>query len=148
MKLYSLIYISTPVKHFEHDELEQLARESQRNNAPIDITGLLLYSGDFFLQALEGDYEQLNDLYARIENDDRHLDLEVLIGAPATRRLFPDWAMGVLDVSESSRIDPELLREICDRAEGDSNAAQQAAMVLLEIFRYDPINDSGVTLAR
>ena len=147
MKLYSLIYMSTPIRHFDHNELEQLAQESQRNNAPKDITGLLLYSGDFFLQALKGDYEQLNALYARLENDDRHRDLEVLIGAPATQRLFPDWAMGVLDVSESNRIDPELLREICDRAEGDTNAAQQAAIVLLEIFRYDPINDSGMTIA-
>lgn len=147
MDLYALIYISRPVKNFEPDELLQLAIESQRNNKPKAITGLLLYSGRFFLQVLEGDFDELNTLYARIEADDRHRDLEVLIGAPASRRLFPDWAMGVLDITKSNRVDPELLRQICDRAEGDPNAAAQAAIVLLEIFRYDTINASGMTVA-
>ncbi len=148
MKLYSLIYISTPVSPFKPDELEQLAIEAQRNNAAKNITGLLLYSGRIFLQVLEGDYDQLNTLYAKIENDDRHRDMEVLIGAPATRRLFSEWDMGVVDISRSSRIDPDLLRQICDRAEGDTNAAAQAAITLLEVYRHDPIHDSGMTLAQ
>lgn len=147
MQLYSLIYISKPIKPFDTHELEELALEAQQKNATRDISGLLLYSNRFFLQVLEGDYEELSALYARLELDERHRDLELLTGAPASQRLFSGWSMGVLDISKSTRVDPELLREICDRAEADLDAAGQAAVVLLEIFRYDTINTTGMTLA-
>lgn len=148
MNLYSLIYISVPDAHFQPENLAQIAEEAQTFNRQNDITGLLLYSGTIFLQMLEGDFDRLNDVYARIAKDDRHRDLEVLIGAPASHRLFPNWTMGVLDISKSIRIDPKLLRDICNRAEGDTDAAAQAAIVLLEIFRFDPIETIGVTVLK
>jgi hypothetical protein len=147
MELFSLIYTSTPTRPFSQEDLEDLARVSQRNNAEREISGLLLYSQRFFLQVIEGDYDDIAELYITLEHDDRHRDLQLLTAAPASRRVFPDWSMGVLDISRSARVEPELVCDICNRAEQDLDAAGNAAIVLLELFKHDPINASGLSIA-
>lgn len=147
MKLYTIIYISTPTDRFKHEDLEQLASVAQDFNRSKNITGLLLYSGDHFMQVLEGDYAELTALFASIEKDTRHRDIEVLLGAPTPQRQFPAWSMGVVDASQSRRLDPGTMRALCDQAEGTRDATARAAMSVLEMFRYDRVSDTGVTRA-
>ena len=147
MVLFSLIYTSTPTRPFTQEDLGDLARVSQRNNAERSISGLLLYSPRFFLQVIEGGYERVAALYTHLETDDRHRDLKLLTASPASRRVFPDWSMGVLDISRSARVEPELVCDICNRAEQDLDAAGNAAIALLELFKHDPINASGLSIA-
>ena len=147
MALYSLIYVSNPIAPQSAADLERLADEAQSNNARLGVTGLLLYSGEHFCQVLEGDYPVLADLFARIEKDPRHGHVEVLLGTPIRLLFFPDWAMGVVDVSKSRHFDRAALRAICDRAEGQPQPADRAALDMLYAFRSSPLRPRGVTRA-
>ncbi|MEX0877071.1 MAG: BLUF domain-containing protein [Phycisphaerales bacterium] len=147
MKLYTIIYISTPTERFKQEDLEDIAATAQKFNREKTITGLLLYSGDHFMQVLEGDYADLTALFANIEKDPRHHHIEVLMGAPTPSRQFPAWSMGVVDISASDRLEPGSMRALCDQVEGARYAAAQAALGILERFRYDCVSDTGVGIA-
>ena len=91
--MYRLIYSSTPFG-FDNSTLNGLLIDSRYNNQENDITGSLLCRADIYLQMLEGPEEKVLKTFDKIQKDDRHLEVEVLlrerdIGA----RLFPDWAM-------------------------------------------------------
>lgn len=59
MSLYQLIYCSKRVISPEDAELisvdvEQLLLSARRNNKLIDVSGLLYFNSDYYLQCLEG----------------------------------------------------------------------------------------------
>jgi hypothetical protein len=85
-----------------NEALQDIARHSRENNARQDITGLLLLTGERFLQVLEGPPPAVNALYLKIARDERHHDLALLDFAMVGERLFPAWAMHVVDLDNLS----------------------------------------------
>tara|TARA_A100000171_G_scaffold47980_1_gene54788 strand:+ start:1950 stop:2453 length:504 start_codon:yes stop_codon:yes gene_type:complete len=144
---YALLYISKATEPFSSDSLEQLAIDAQQRNQASNLTGLLLYSGTHFIQILEGDYHELNNLFESISRDKRHHSIKVLMGAPASERQFPDWSMGVIDISSNDRIDPHTLDLICAQAEGQPEATKIAALETLKHFQFDVISNTGAVAA-
>lgn len=71
----------------------QLMRECQVRNAHNNITGLLLYQQGFFLQYLEGPPDQVRTVFARIGQDHRHEDVELISEEVLMERRFPHWTM-------------------------------------------------------
>ena len=63
------------------------------NNERDDITGALICRADLYLQLLEGPQKQVMKTFARIENDDRHTEVDVLISERTLAREFPHWSM-------------------------------------------------------
>lgn len=66
---------------------------SQRNNARVGVTGLLMATGGWFLQALEGPRPEISAAFARIVQDPRHEVLELIQAGPVDGRLFGRWSM-------------------------------------------------------
>lgn len=66
---------------------------ARRNNPRDGITGALICRHDIYLQLIEGPAEAIDALYSRIEADDRHFDVRLLLEEPMGERLFPGWAM-------------------------------------------------------
>jgi hypothetical protein len=66
---------------------------SRRNNPRDDITGALICRNDLYLQLIEGPGDAIDVLYERIQADDRHFDVRLLLEEPMGGRLFPGWAM-------------------------------------------------------
>lgn len=89
-----IVYLSTATALMSDDELMSILRQSRENNLRDQVTGLLLYSGGNFIQLLEGDAEAVGKVYARIEHDPRHHGCLQMVDAPASERLFAQWAMG------------------------------------------------------
>jgi hypothetical protein len=89
-----LIYSSRAVFDFTQDELVELLSISRTNNRQGEISGMLLYCGQSFLQMLEGQDDAVDTTFARIESDDRHSDVRLLMNAQVSERTFPDWSMG------------------------------------------------------
>ncbi|ALW85860.1 hypothetical protein AUC43_12605 [Hymenobacter sedentarius] len=96
MGLYQLIYQSQSLVPFETPELTALMHQARAFNRIHHITGLLLYTPDGrFLQVLEGEEEEVRDLYYNhIVFDPRHFNCRVLAEGPCQRRNFADWTMG------------------------------------------------------
>jgi hypothetical protein len=56
---------------------------------------MLLYKNQRFMQVLEGEREDIEEIYyERICKDDRHEGVVQLMGRPTEERDFPDWSMG------------------------------------------------------
>ena len=92
MVLSRLIYCSQP---FGYDQpmLNGILADARTYNPKNNITGALICREDIFLQLLEGPEEKILLTYDRILNDDRHLNIELLVQEPCDDRLFPTWSM-------------------------------------------------------
>lgn len=93
-----LVYISTATG-IDPGELDAIAQCSQRNNARIGITGLLIFNGQNYVQVLEGAADAVEHLLDTIEGDSRHSGVVVALDIEVADRAFPDWDMGVLRLS-------------------------------------------------
>lgn len=81
-----------------NDSLAALQQTCIDNNERDKITGLLILSGDQFLQVLEGDSDRVNELYAKIVKDERHRDVRLISFEQISERYFADWAMRLIDL--------------------------------------------------
>jgi hypothetical protein len=102
-----IIYSSQATHDVGPQELTELLSVARDLNQRVGLTGMLLYCGQSFLQALEGESEALEETYARIAADDRHTNLRLLMDAEVAAPLFPDWSMGFDHVD-----DEELAEEL------------------------------------
>jgi len=94
--LHRLLYISRigAIDPAELDaEVEQIVDISNRNNAAVAVTGLLLAHEGFFIQTLEGSHATINELVGCIAEDPRHTDLKVVSIEPIASRTFGRWSM-------------------------------------------------------
>lgn len=94
MALDQLIYISrSSVPLTSPLDVADILEVSSRNNGRFRITGALTYSGDRFVQVLEGAPAALDWLVERLRYDPRHIDFDLLDRMPITARDFPEWSM-------------------------------------------------------
>ncbi len=92
MTLFRAIYTSRPFG-FDAGILNGILMDARRANIRDGITGALLCRGDIYLQWLEGPEAQVRDALARIERDDRHLDVTLHVAESVPERMFGEWAM-------------------------------------------------------
>lgn len=97
MLLTQLLYCSKAVNEISQADTDAILAVSRRNNAAHNITGFLCNNEQYFVQILEGNYREINDLYNKIVNDNRHHKATLLIYRSIKSRLFPNWAMGYID---------------------------------------------------
>lgn len=71
--------------------------QARTNNAHDDVTGVLLFNRDFFMQCLEGDHEVVTRTFCRIASDPRHARVTLMAANDVEQRTFPDWSMGLVD---------------------------------------------------
>lgn len=81
-------------KDMSDEDLKILLKYARIKNQRLGVTGMLLYRDGFFIQALEGEKDKVDELYARIVQDTRHQDVTKIYQKPIDRRAFPDWTMG------------------------------------------------------
>ena len=74
-------------------ELGAIFSAARSTNKRLGVTGALLTSGDWFVQALEGDEAAVRDLYTRIGKDARHERLVEIESGEVDGRVFSRWAM-------------------------------------------------------
>lgn len=94
MALIQLIYVSTAAAEWPPEVLTEILDASVRHNREKNITGLLLYRRGSFMQVLEGEAADVDELYRRIGRDPRHYHLIELLREPLAERNFARWSMG------------------------------------------------------
>jgi Sensors of blue-light using FAD len=94
MNLTRLVYYSqrNPAMSLKLDELLVTCK---RNNAPMNVTGILHYNGSYFLQVLEGGRAEVSAIYHRIAADPRHINIILISCQDVRERIFPTWSMGL-----------------------------------------------------
>ncbi|MCX7097552.1 MAG: BLUF domain-containing protein [Methylococcales bacterium] len=94
MSLNCLVYVSLANQEMSDEHLKSMLKKAREKNARLEITGMLLYRDGFFMQALEGDPNDVEDLFNTIAKDVRHRDVLLVYNKPIKERGFPDWTMG------------------------------------------------------
>jgi hypothetical protein len=122
--LLQLTYISTARPELPPEAIDEILAASRRNNHADGITGLLLYDGYRFLQALEGEPARVHRVYERIKADPRHRALVLLTSHEVIDRSFGSWSMASQRVSIASG---NTVAELVDSLTEDvSNPTMQA----------------------
>lgn len=107
---YSLIYISSAVDKLPLEGLEDLLKVSRQNNKERGITGLLILKDYVIVQYIEGQKQDIKELFEKIKNDKRHFDVTVLKEEEIETRLFEDWSMGCKYYESLDENELELIR--------------------------------------
>ena len=119
--MYALLYRSRARPGLLASGLNDIIDTARERNRQLDVTGLLLHGrmealpsvpGEF-VQWIEGPEESVEPLFALIQEDPRHTDVEVLARGPSASlrskgrtaaetgaRLFPAWSMGLVRLAE------------------------------------------------
>jgi len=98
--MYRLVYVSTAQDGISPNDIGDILDVSQSNNHERLITGFLAHNGRHFMQALEGEREEVMSVYDKIIADARHFGVVQIIGENIASRAFPDWAMNYFRVDD------------------------------------------------
>jgi hypothetical protein len=105
--LYRLVYYSRNLIPGEPAdiaaEIGSILQSARRNNAPLGVTGALIFNSGVFAQALEGPRKNIEEIFERIQRDQRHSDVQVLAFEETPERKFPNWSMAFIGRSVEGR---------------------------------------------
>lgn len=99
MYLVRLIYASKITEGFSQQDITNILETARHQNNKHNLTGLLCFSHDLFLQCLEGPRTEVNVTYQRILNDPRHSNIILLDYDEIVEREFDQWSMGYIPES-------------------------------------------------
>lgn len=88
-----VVYVAEAAPGVSDNDVNDIMHRSRRNNAIAGITGILIWTGSVFLQAIEGSSDVVGRLLEAIEADHRHLGIVIISEKTIAQRLYPDWAM-------------------------------------------------------
>ena len=92
--LVRLMYASRATETVRPEVLNAILRKSTQNNPAVGVTGVLCFSGNIYLQVLEGGRSHVSALYNRIAADPRHSDVVLLSYEDIAERGFAGWSWG------------------------------------------------------
>lgn len=72
---YAISYVSTAALNISPGDIKDLLKKIAEDNNAQKFTGILLSSETNFFELIEGEKEQVINLYARIAKDTRHTNL-------------------------------------------------------------------------
>jgi len=115
--MYCLVYMSSPTREMDDDEVQDLLRRAKTNNGRDGITGILIHDRRRYLQYLEGEEAKVEATFARVSLDPRHQAIMRLHSGTTNRRQFPGWAMASRMSAEGGSLKDavEQLVQDCDR---------------------------------
>ena len=137
--LYRLVYSSIRNEDCDQDCIDQILASSVKNNPQDDLTGVLLYTEDRFIQVLEGPLTKVMETYNRILKDKRHGGSVIRYCAPTEERYFEDWHMGSKNIesaelefgTDMSKEEKKLYTSLAD---GNLSAYKDDSIRMLKTF--------------
>ncbi|CED85203.1 bluf domain protein [Phaffia rhodozyma] len=105
--IFQLVYCSSSISPaMPRDDLIDILSVCRRNNAAAAISGLLMYKDGQFVQFLEGPEHRVRRIFTKINKDERHSGVYVLLEQKTNKRDFPQWSMAFRDLARSERLPP------------------------------------------
>ena len=100
MSLSLLVYRSRSTNQLKKDKVVAMSKHFADRNRHRDITGMLVFDGEFFMQVLEGPRQRVSALYDLIQTDPRHEEVVTVLEEPIYRRTFDDWGLGFIVIND------------------------------------------------
>lgn len=92
--LIELIYKSTVSTGFDRPMVDALLETARNNNQARNITGMLCFDGEHFVQILEGHIGDVERIFGCICEDSRHDNVQQIYTGDIAERNFHNWSMG------------------------------------------------------
>lgn len=91
--LRQLIYRSRATAPMADEDIRKIVDDSLPFNTTHDITGLLLFDGEFFFQVLEGASDSILSLFEHLKSDARHTNVIKVLDTTISQREFGKWSL-------------------------------------------------------
>ncbi|WP_140633529.1 BLUF domain-containing protein [Methylibium rhizosphaerae] len=98
--LVRLLYASRAAQPVTPESIESILAQSRAHNPALGLTGILCWSGESFMQVLEGGRDAVNAKYGEIVRDARHKDVTLLWYGEIAERRFAGWTMGQVNLGK------------------------------------------------
>lgn len=140
-----LLYASRGTYTLQADDLIRLLLSARAHNRRARVTGVLVYRNGAFMQLLEGGEQALSGLYARIADDPRHCDIEMMLSRAVDTPLMHGWSMGYAEAPTAEgrdafaglRSDARVLAQLEQAPRDDA-----VVRLLLDFLRSHPVAPS------
>ncbi len=110
-----LVYVCSASMEMTEDELLRLLEHARARNLKQNVTGMLLYAGGNFFQALEGEKSDVEEIYKAIESDNRNKGHIIVEKEDINERTFSDWSMGFKHLTSQNKPTIKGYTEFLDR---------------------------------
>jgi hypothetical protein len=131
-----LIYISSATGEPSDDDLMELLEQSRARNKKQNVTGMLLYRDGAFLQVLEGEEKDVDEIYQSICLDKRNAGNYLIERKVIEERNFPDWSMGFVSLTKCVPPDLQGYLDIFDKAGQPAEIAKHKDMAVELLRRF------------
>jgi hypothetical protein len=111
------------------EELRVILAKSIKNNSKRDITGALACDDMYFIQVLEGERNDVWDVFQYIMRDDCHTDVRLVQFVEVPERLFGNWWMAL------GRRTPETAN-LFDRLAGVNGQMNMDELTSMEMMHF------------
>ncbi len=121
--MLQMLYVSGASPQMSDAMIQDILTVSRSKNQRAGITGMLLWADGVFIQVLEGEPDVVRTLYRRIQADDRHRNLMLVLEQRAEKRVFTQWSMGFKKLDAENAADNKLFQisrtALADRISSD-----------------------------
>nr|WP_162988864.1 BLUF domain-containing protein [Pedobacter schmidteae] len=100
--IFYLLYWGVESHKMDDAELEGLLLQARERNLKLNITGSLFYCEGTFIQLLEGEEENVKEVFRSIGKDNRLMASKLISQGYANQRYFGDWSMHYQQVDAES----------------------------------------------
>jgi hypothetical protein len=114
MKLLAYISEYKGSNDFIENDLKQINVSAKKRNKILDITGVLFYQNNLFLQIMEGPDQNVDHLMNIIKQDSRHKNIQFLIQYEVHKRDFSEWNMEQFNLSKDTTINKNQILQFTD----------------------------------
>ena len=130
--MQQLIYVSDKSSAFRKGDTIDILVVARQRNLERDITGLIVELEAHFFQLIEGQKEEVDDLYQIIKSDNRHQNVRTILTQPVLKREFSEWAMAYTDGRDPQQLEDimSLLNAYSKNTAFSENDARNIKMLL------------------
>lgn len=126
MKACRLIYKSVATAEVVSNEtIRDLAERAAKANSERGITGLLILTGNVFVQVLEGPAKAVNQLFCNIVADKRHRQVQLVSFEPMDQPCFAEWSMRLVDLYDLPKAARDFMALKYSHTEGSVKLPQE-----------------------
>jgi hypothetical protein len=132
--VFQLVYISRAHDGICYSDIQEILESSRQYNQKHNLTGLLVYKDDHFLQILEGEQEFVKEAFSEFTKDRRSMLLGVLAESESEHRIFSRWPLAFHDADIDRNMMP-LMEDLFKVAHAKGKKEKKSIIEILESFR-------------
>lgn len=124
------------------DDLIFLLGQCRSRNEKQDVTGMLLYVDGNYIQALEGDEKDVDEIYSDIVKDYRNTGNILMIKSEISERAFSGWSMGFKHLSDTNKGKIEGYTDFLNKKMTPGEIANSSSLAVKLLYSFKTTNPS------